>query len=205
MIDLSTHHTRMLAPFASRAATEIGPTGRTAQSNSVLDIIDFNGYWGGNLTIIVPADWSVEITFINGSLSFPHSLMVTRVYAQSEMPVKLTAKDAIWGAYTDPPEGIKYKERRQLNFVALQAGKYFLACARQTHLMDGHWIGFEVRNNLDQAVAVVHDETSFRRISLRDVQQPRSPVTYRFPLRCHRSGLSNIWRAAHAARQIPCP
>ncbi|UXN60698.1 sulfocyanin-like copper-binding protein [Phyllobacterium zundukense] len=122
------------------------------------DIIDFNGYWGGNLTIIVPTDWSVEITFINGSLSFPHSLMVTRVYAQSEMPVKLTAKDAVWGAYTDPPEGIKYNERRQINFVAMQSGEYFLACARQTHLMDGHWIGFEVRDDLDQAAAIVHDD-----------------------------------------------
>ncbi len=149
-------------PAAKTVAIEIvadwNQVERYRRDNIRTDIIDFNGYWGGNLTIIVPADWSVEITFINGSLSFPHSLMVTRVYAQSEMPVKLTAKDAIWGAYTDPPEGIKYNERRQLNFVALQAGKYFLACARQTHLMDGHWIGFEVRNNLDQAAAVVHDD-----------------------------------------------
>ena len=130
---------------------------RYRRDNIRTDIIDFNGYWGGNLTIIVPANWSVEVTFINGSLSFRHSLMVTRVFAQSEMPVKLTAKDAIWGAYTDPPEGIKTNERRQLNFVAQQAGNYFLACARQTHLMDGHWIGFEVRDNLDRAEAVIHD------------------------------------------------
>jgi hypothetical protein len=121
------------------------------------DIIDFNGYWGGNLTIIVPGEWSVQIVFINGSSSFRHSLMVTRVYAQSDMPVKLTAEDAIWGAYTDPPGGIKTNERRQLNFVAQQAGNYFLACARQTHLMDGHWIGFEVRDNLEQAVAIIHE------------------------------------------------
>ncbi|RCW85163.1 sulfocyanin-like copper-binding protein [Phyllobacterium bourgognense] len=149
-------------PAAKTVAIEIvadwNQVERYRRDNIRTDIIDFNGYWGGNLTIIVPTDWSVEITFINGSLSFPHSLMVTRVYAQSEMPVKLTAKDAVWGAYTDPPEGIKYNERRQINFVAMQAGKYFLACARQTHLMDGHWIGFEVRNNLDQAVAVVHDD-----------------------------------------------
>ena len=149
-------------PAAKTVAIEIvadwNQVERYRRDNIRTDIIDFNGYWGGNLTIIVPADWSVEITFINGSLSFPHSLMVTRVYAQSEMPVKLSAKDAIWGAYTDPPEGIKYNERRQLNFVALQAGKYFLACARQTHLMDGHWIGFEVTDNFDHAVAVVHDD-----------------------------------------------
>lgn len=131
---------------------------RYAKDNIRTDIIDFNGYWGGNLTIIVPTGWSVKIEFINGSQSFRHSLMVTRVYAQSEMPVKLRAEDAIWGAYTDPPEGIYTNETRQFSFVAQQSGSYFLACARQTHLMDGHWIGFEVRDGLEQAVAVVHED-----------------------------------------------
>ena len=69
---------------------------RYRRDNVRTDIVDFNGYWGGNLTIVVPTEWSVQIEFINGSSSFRHSLMVTRVYAQSEMPVKLTAEDAIW-------------------------------------------------------------------------------------------------------------
>ena len=72
--------------------------------------------------------------------------------------MKLRAEDAIWGAYTDPLEGISTNERRQLSFVAQQSGNYYLACARQTHLMDGHWIGFEVRDGLEQAVAVVHED-----------------------------------------------
>ncbi len=148
-------------PTAKSVAMEIVAdwyqVARYAKDNIHTDIIDFNGYWGGNLTIMVPTGWSVNIKFINGSLSFQHSLMVTRVYAQAEMPVKLEAKDAIWGAYTDPPEGIHTNERRQLTFVAQQSGNYFLACARQTHLMDGHWIGFEVRDGLEQAVAVVHE------------------------------------------------
>jgi hypothetical protein len=131
---------------------------RYARDNIRTDIIDFNGYWGGNLTIMVPTGWSVNIEFINGSQSFRHSLMVTRVYTQSEMPRRLEAKDAIWGAYTDPPEGIYTNERRQLDFVAQQPGSYFLACARQTHLMDGHWIGFEVNDGLQQAMAIVHED-----------------------------------------------
>jgi hypothetical protein len=149
-------------PAARTVAMEIvadwNQVERYRRDNIRTDIIDFNGYWGGNLTIIVPIEWSVKIDFINGSSSFRHSLMVTRVYAQSEMPVKLTPEDAIWGAYTDPPEGIKINERRRLNFVAKQAGNYFLACARQTHLMEGHWIGFEVQDGLDRAVAIVHDD-----------------------------------------------
>jgi len=133
---------------------------RYRRDNIDTDIIDFNGYWGGNLTIVVPARWSIKIEFINGSSSFRHSLMVTRVYAQSEMPVKLTVEDAIWGAYIEPLEGIELNARRQLNFIAQQPGSYFLACARETHLMAGHWIGFEVRDNLKQAIAVV-DESKF--------------------------------------------
>lgn len=147
---------------ARTVATEIvadwNQVERYRRDNIQTDIIDFNGYWGGNLTIIVPTKWSVNIEFINGSSSFRHSLMVTRVYTQSEMPRELTPEDAIWGAYTDPPEGIKTNERRQLDFVAKQAGNYFLACARQTHLMEGHWIGFKVQDHLDRAVAIVHDD-----------------------------------------------
>lgn len=98
-------------PAAKTVAIEIvadwNQVERYRRDNIRTDIIDFNGYWGGNLTIVVPAEWSVKIEFINGSSSFRHSLMVTRVYAPSEMPVKLTAEDAIWGVYTDPPEGIK--------------------------------------------------------------------------------------------------
>ena len=149
-------------PAARTVAIEIvadwNQVERYRRDNIQTDIIDFNGYWGGNLTIIVPTEWSVNIEFINGSSSFRHSLMVTRVYAQSEMPRELTPEDAIWGVYTDPPEGIKTNERRQLDFVAKQAGNYFLACARQTHLMEGHWIGFKVQDHLDRAVAIVHDD-----------------------------------------------
>lgn len=88
-------------PEAKTVAIEIvadwNQVERFRRGNIRTDIIDFNGYWGGNLTIMVPAAWTVQLEFINGSSSFRHSLMVTRVYAQSEMPVKLTAEDAIWG------------------------------------------------------------------------------------------------------------
>jgi Sulfocyanin (SoxE) domain len=148
-------------PVSRTAAMEIvadwNQVARFANGNVRTDIIDFNGYWGGNLTILVPTAWSVRIEFINRSGSYRHSLMVTRTYAQSEMPVRLRVEDAIWGAYTDPPEGIYPQEKGQLNFIAQQSGSYFLACARQTHLMDGHWIGFEVQNGLERAVAIVHE------------------------------------------------
>lgn len=135
---------------------------RYAKGDIRTDIIDFYGYWGGNLTIMVPTNWSGRIEFINGSRSSRHSLMVTRAYAQTEMPVDLEVKDAIWGANTDPPEGIYTNERRQLDSVARRSGSYFLACARQTHLMDGHRTGREVRDGLRKAVGSFTTTSSHR-------------------------------------------
>jgi hypothetical protein len=123
-----------------------------------LDVIDFNGFWNGNVTLIVPTAWSVRIGFINGSANFRHSLMPTRPYVQSEMPMKLREQDALWGAYTVPPEGVSPTETAQVSFVAQQSGSYFLACARNGHLMSGHWIGLDVKDGLDQAVAVIHED-----------------------------------------------
>ena len=149
-------------PAAKTVAMDIvadwNQVARYAKGNVRTDIIDFNGYWGGNLTLIVPTGWSVRIEFTNGSQSFRHSLMVTRTYALSEMPVQLRVEDAVWGAYTSPPEGIHPQEKAQLSFVPRQSGSYFLACARQTHLMGGHWVGLEVRDGLGQAIAIIHDD-----------------------------------------------
>ena len=135
-----------------------GVVARYAKGDVRTDVIDFNGYWGGNLTISVPTGWSVRITFVNHSGVVRHGLMVTRPYAQSEMPVRLRAEDAVWGAYVVPLEGIFPQETAQLDFVARQVGSYLLACSRENHLMWGHWIGLDVKDGLEQAVAVVHED-----------------------------------------------
>ncbi|TIW73210.1 MAG: hypothetical protein E5V58_11795, partial [Mesorhizobium sp.] len=65
-------------PAAKKVAIEIvadwNQIERYRRDNIRTDIIDFNGYWGGNLTIIVPEQWSVQIDFINGSSNFWHGL-----------------------------------------------------------------------------------------------------------------------------------
>lgn len=83
--------------------------------------------------------------------------MLTRPYAQSEMPMSFREQDARWGVYTVPPEGISPNETAQLNFVAKQSGSYFLVCARQGHLMAGQWIGLDVKDDQEHAVVVVHE------------------------------------------------
>ena len=69
----------------------------------------------------------------------------------------------MWGVHTTPLDGIKPGETAQLSFIAQEPGSYFLACGRRRHLAAGHlWIGFEVRNGLEQAVAVIDEEKFLR-------------------------------------------
>jgi hypothetical protein len=131
---------------------------RFAEVPSRTEVSDFNGYWGGGMTILVPTGWSVKVELSNRSKSIRHSLMLTKPYAQSEIPLKLTEQDAVWGAYTTPLEGIRAGETVQLNFVAQEPGSYILACARNVHFIEGHWIGLDVKDGLDQAVAVIHTD-----------------------------------------------
>src|SRR3712207_3364114 len=119
---------------------------RLAEVPSRTETSDFNGYWGGGMTVVVPTGWSVSISLSNHAKSIRHSLMVTKAYEPSERPLRLTEQDAVWGAYTSPLEGIRPGETAQLNFIAREPGSYILACARNVHFIEGHWIGFEVRS-----------------------------------------------------------
>ena len=130
---------------------------RYAEVPSRTEISDFNGYWGGGMTIIAPTGWSVKIGLSNHSKSSRHSLMLTKTYLQSDMPLKLTEQDAVWGVHTAALDGIKPGDTAELSFVAQEPGSYFLACARAVHLVEGHWIGFDVKDGLAQAVAVIHE------------------------------------------------
>src|SRR5215212_7138375 len=78
---------------------------RFAEVPSRTEISDFNGYWQEGMTIIVPTGWSVRVELSNRANSAPHSLMLTKPYPQSEIPLKPTEQDAVWGAYTTPLEG----------------------------------------------------------------------------------------------------
>src|SRR5688500_19827854 len=48
---------------------------------------DFNGYWGGGMTLVVPTGWSVTVDLSNRSKSHRHSLMLTKPYPPSEIPL----------------------------------------------------------------------------------------------------------------------
>ena len=60
-----------------------------ADWNEHTNVSDFNGFWAGSMTLIVPAGWSVKIELSNRAKSKQHSLMLTKPYALTEMPEML--------------------------------------------------------------------------------------------------------------------
>jgi hypothetical protein len=102
----------------------------------------------------VPHDGK-DLTHDAGPAPHRHSLMLTKPYPQSEIPLRLTEQDAVWGAHTLPREGIRPGETIQLSFVAREPGSYVLACGRYAHFIEGHWIGLDIKDGVDHAMAVI--------------------------------------------------
>jgi hypothetical protein len=115
---------------------------------------NLNGYYKGNLTIRVPAGWSVTIDFRNDEERFEHSLLLVRPYEQLQMPLKLNAADAVDGVHTArPTEGMATGASERLTFTA-RAGSYFLASGALIQMVEGLYIRFDVEDGLDGASAV---------------------------------------------------
>ena len=115
---------------------------------------NFNGYYKGNLTVMVPAEWTVTIDFHNVEEGFEHSLVLARPYPQLEMPLRLTAADAIDGVHTlDPLKGIASGKSESIGFVA-KPGAYFLASGALVQMVQGLYIRLDVAHGLDRAAAV---------------------------------------------------
>ena len=127
---------------------------RIAEVPSRTDVSDFNGYYGEGMTLVVPIGWSVTVELSNRS-SFRHSLMLTKRYPPSEIPLRLTEQDAVWGAYTTPLDGIRPGEMVHLSFVCSGAGQ-LRPCLRQERAFHrGTLDRLGNKDGLDQAVAVI--------------------------------------------------
>src|SRR5258708_29927493 len=67
--------------------------------------LNFNGYFGGDMTVVVPVAWTVDIAFKNTDAILPHSIMVKKTFTPEEMPDLAGLNQvAIPRAYTNNPE-----------------------------------------------------------------------------------------------------
>ncbi|MFQ5774388.1 MAG: sulfocyanin-like copper-binding protein [Kiloniellaceae bacterium] len=120
---------------------------------------NFNGYYEGGATVVVPVGARVLIHFENPDGNYPHSIVVTRPYGKDEMPERAGRDEvAIPRAYTRNPTGGCQACKEDMRFKAKKAGRYYLLCGVVGHAQAGMWIGFEVSEEAAKPFVLVTED-----------------------------------------------
>ncbi len=108
--------------------------------------LNFNGYFAGDMTVVVPVGWTVDIDFKNQDAMLPHSLVVTKAFDKDHIPDLAGVNEvAIPRAYTNnPEEGIPSPKTDMVRFVAKQAGDYLFFCGAPGHGLGGMYTKLKV-------------------------------------------------------------
>jgi sulfocyanin len=125
--------------------------------NPTNGVLNYNGYHDGNMTVVVPVGWLVEIDFTNKDGDLPHSILVTQAYPRDKFPGTAGHDQvAISRAYSRSPEtGIEANEKDSLRFTARDPGKYYFYCGAQGHGDGGMWTWLEVSAEAGEPHAIV--------------------------------------------------
>lgn len=103
---------------------------------------NFNGYTDGELTVRLPQEANVVMTFVNDD-GTPHSAQV--IPDARPLPNMAVDQPAIPRAYTRAvSEGIGQFGKDVVRFKAAPAGKYLIYCGVPGHGLSGMWIRMEV-------------------------------------------------------------
>ena len=118
----------------------------TAGWNPNNGALNFNGYYKGGMTVVVPVGWTVDIKFLNHDGMLPHSLLVTKAYKPDDMPqVAGVDKVAVPRAYTVTPEqGLAPNGTDTLTFKTSTPGDFQWLCGVAAHATGGMWTSFRV-------------------------------------------------------------
>jgi sulfocyanin len=119
---------------------------------------NFNGYYEGGLTVVVPEGWRVEIGFTNRDANYPHSLVVIDdPGSEDALPEQAGREEvAIKRAYSKSPiEGIFSDEKDTISFKAAPAGDYLLYCGVPKHGLSGMWVYFKINADTEQPYVTI--------------------------------------------------
>jgi hypothetical protein len=124
--------------------------------------LNFNGYFGGDMTAVVPLGWTVDIAFKNTDAMLPHSLLVTKPFKEDEMPDLAGLNQvAIPRAYTNnPEEGLPAPKTDTVHFVTKEAGDFYLFCGAPGHGHGGMWVKLKIDAAADAPYIVVDKATT---------------------------------------------
>lgn len=113
---------------------------------------NFNGYYEGDMTVVVPEGWSVRIDFTNRDGDVPHSLVVMGDPGKDNLPLQAGREQVAFSrAYSKSPEqGISAGDSDIVSFTAKRAGDYLWFCGVPGHGQSGMWVYFQVSADADQ-------------------------------------------------------
>jgi sulfocyanin SoxE-like protein len=112
-----------------------------AGSDAAKSPFNFNGFVGGDASLIVPPKSIVVLNFINKD-GTPHSAMI--IEDKDPMPV-MADTPAIPRAFTrKATEGLAQEATDVIRFTAPASGSFRIFCAVPGHGLSGMWIYFKV-------------------------------------------------------------
>lgn len=107
---------------------------------------NFNGFVRGQISIVVPAGYTVSVEFTNRDPNMAHSLGVSAERSNFMTPPAPTPVFA--GAITGNPQSMLEAtmpgETESVRFLADTAGEYSLVCYIAGHSAVGMWVFFDV-------------------------------------------------------------
>lgn len=107
---------------------------------------NFNGFIRGQIAIVVPEGYSVNVEFTNRDPNMAHSLGISAERSNFMTPPVPTP--AFAGAITESPQSMLEAtmpgETESIRFVAETAGGYSMVCFIAGHSAVGMWVFFDV-------------------------------------------------------------
>jgi FtsP/CotA-like multicopper oxidase with cupredoxin domain len=121
---------------------------------------NFNGYYEGGMTVVVPEGWRVEITLGNRDGDVPHSLVVMADPGAGNLPLQAGREQAVFPrAYSRSPEqGISAGDQDVVSFKADEVGEYLWFCGVPGHGQSGMWTRFAVRGDADAPYVLIAED-----------------------------------------------
>jgi len=107
-------------------------------ADATLGTMNYNGYGNGDMTIIIPFGWKVEVTFRNKGLgAIPHSLAIVNESIAMPLEGGIIAFPRATTVKLVP--GLLAGEEDSFEFVANQEGRFLLFCGVTGHGIQGMW------------------------------------------------------------------
>lgn len=108
---------------------------------------NYNGYHGGEGTIVVPEGWEVTIDFSNEDQVNAHSVSIEEQvgdYPPTFEQATPVFEGAATSGATQMAEATQPGESESITFTASTAGEYAMVCLVPAHATQGMWLPFDV-------------------------------------------------------------